>query len=921
MYGATAGRAGRTNLRWLRWPALAVFTFISVGIVANPGNALLWDVLNNLSCLAVSIWATVTILGASRRCQGRERYAWLVMAAGTAVWAVGQVFWSWYSLILRTDPPMASPMDALFLAAPLFWTASMLTFVIAPAGLWSRIRGALEAIMVVGAAFVPAWILILEPVASQSTESRLVVTVNIFYPVLDLLVLGAALFTLTRPRLQTAGRLGIAAWGLLVMSGADTTYWYLTTTGRFQHSNATDSLWIMGFVLLALGVGTRPRTRPQESTLGRRWWLTMSPSLVYGVGLITTFLILTAAHGYRVNAWELAAIITLALLGTMQSFAVMIENHYLTDGLENTVIRRTAELAARERYFQSLGRQSSDIVAVVDPDGTISWVSNAVEGLYGLLPSHFMGSQIHERPSLAALSAAIRAGRPEVQWELTDNHGRTRWAHSTISDLRSDDDVGAFVINTRDVTDQVVLEQQLRHQAFHDPLTGLPNRVLFAERLTQALNRARSTRELVAVAVIDLNGFKVVNDSHGHHAGDSVLRSVATRLATILGDGVTVARLGGDEFAVLFDRVDSVADAERLGNEIVGHLRHDVVLGSTTFRTSGSVGVALALPGVEVTVDRLLRDADIAMYRAKSSGSSTAVVFAEEMHQQAQQRYTLESELNMALERDEFRVYYQPVYCLTKNEIRGFEALLRWEHPERGVIGPFDFIPIAEATGLIVPIGEWVLRTAIHQLADWARVFGDKGRLTMAVNVSVGQLRSDRIVELLREEVAAAGIDPTRLTVEITESMVVTEDRAVVERLRAISDLGVRLAIDDFGTGYASIANLRRLPIDVLKIDRQFVAEADVPGENLLGPIVQIGNAFGLTTVAEGIETVAQLERLRELGYQLGQGYLFAPPVAARSAREMLLQQYGGDETQSSADRRRDQRSARTASSPWVPGW
>lgn len=443
----------------------------------------------------------------------------------------------------------------------------------------------------------------------------------------------------------------------------------------------------------------------------------------------------------------------------------------------------------------------------------------------------------------------------------------------------------------------------------HDPssrpvasLPGFADRSVLESRVDAASGAGRPFGAERPVGLVRVSG-----------PGDRAAE-LADRLRSAVRPGDTVAELGAGCFAVLCDRLgepdDLLTIAHRVEQQLTGvpplDPRLDVAL----------VDHAGREPARIVGDDRPGRRAE----DPEDLPSGTWVRFDEALRDRATRREQTEAALRRSSDGRDLVLHYQPERDLVTGRTAGVEALLRWER-DGVTVGPDRFVPLAEHTGLIVPIGEWVLRTAIHQLADWARVFGDKGRLTMAVNVSVGQLRSDRIVELLREEVAAAGIDPTRLTVEITESMVVTEDRAVVERLRAISDLGVRLAIDDFGTGYASIANLRRLPIDVLKIDRQFVAEADVPGENLLGPIVQIGNAFGLTTVAEGIETVAQLERLRELGYQLGQGYLFAPPVAARSAREMLLQQYGGDETQSSADRRRDQRSARTASSPWVPGW
>lgn len=892
MAGVGIQRAASPLSRFMGWFALVTLIAAAGGILVNSGDDYTWTVLNNLASLLASGWATAAGAMAASRSRSRERLAWSVMAAGSGFWVIGQIAWMYFEVVLRSEPPMASWLDVAFLAAPILWSAAMMLFVVPPAGLRTQIRGGLEAIMIVGAAFLPAWMLIIEPLAAQSTESPAVVAVNLMYPLLDTMVLGTALFALTRPRLRSTGRLSVVASGLVIMSIADASYWYLTTAGLWQETNVTDSLWISGFAVMALGTVAAPRSIDNDQTRMRRWWLTMSPSLVYAIGIIATFCALAIGNRGRVTAWELLGIILLVAIGTAQRFAVMIENHHLTHGLETQVSRRTRQLAARERYFHSLVRFSSDIVTVVDPSLNIVWVSEAARTVYGVEPDALIGTPMTGRNDPGELARAIRSGLTEVQWQLKDPDGQTRWAHSTISDLRSDPDVMAYVVNTRDVTEQVVLESQLRHQAFHDPLTGLPNRALFTVRVTEALVQAKDTGAITAVAVVDLDGFKRVNDSHGHHAGDSVLQEVSTHLTNRLGPGIMVARLGGDEFAVLIENVGSVADAERIGTEISVHLRNEVTVGATAFETTGSVGVALAGPDENRTLNDLLRDADIAMYRAKSSRGHGAKVFNEQMHKEVSDSFAMEVDLRCALNEDQLRLFYQPVYAIDTAQIEGFEALIRWAHPTRGLVPPIEFIPVAESTGLIRPIGEWVMRTAIQQLREWSRTFSDGGRLTMSINVSAEQLSTDAFVSALSEEIERSGIAPNRLTVEITESIVVTENAEVVDRIRQISALGVRVAIDDFGTGYASIANLRQLPIDTLKIDKQFVAEGTELDEGLLGPMLQIGHAFGLSIIAEGIETSEQRERLRQLGCPLGQGYLFSPPLPASSVHELLQRRF-----------------------------
>jgi diguanylate cyclase (GGDEF)-like protein/PAS domain S-box-containing protein len=443
----------------------------------------------------------------------------------------------------------------------------------------------------------------------------------------------------------------------------------------------------------------------------------------------------------------------------------------------------------------------------------------------------------------------------------------------------------AVLVAVKDITAQKALEEQLTYQAFHDPLTGLPNRALFRERVEYALS-SRSARH-VHVLFIDLDRFKTVNDSLGHGSGDDLLVAVAQRLTPTLRGDDTLARLGGDEFAVLTLGVPD--GGERVARRILEALRRPFTVAGGDVSVSASVGVACEAG----TTEELLRDADVAMYGAKSAGRNRYEIFDPTMHHADRNRLRLESDLVHAIERDQLRVLYQPVMELRSDTVVGFEALLRWEHPEFGTISPLDFIPIAEDTGLIVPIGRWVLGRACAQAHRWQVAHPRPVALTMAVNVSARQLQETSFVDEVQEALDRYGLPSRSLTLEITESVLLDESTTIGDRLAELKNTGVRLAIDDFGTGYSSLSYLRQFPVDILKIDRSFTNLIEGPGivPPLLEGLVFLGRQLGLELVAEGIELAEQRTQLYRLQCLLGQGFLWAPPLDAAAAAEWLGQE------------------------------
>src|SRR5919112_1592970 len=444
------------------------------------------------------------------------------------------------------------------------------------------------------------------------------------------------------------------------------------------------------------------------------------------------------------------------------------------------------------------------------------------------------------------------------------------------------------LISLRDITERKGLEQRLMQQALHDPLTGLPNRSLFMNRLEHALAPGRRRDSRVAVLFMDLDNFKFVNDSLGHEAGDQLLVAVSRHVQPCLRAEDTIARLGGDEFAILIEDVKYTSEPAYVAERIVEELQAPFTVVHQPVVITPSIGIAIG--SKQDSPEHLLREADLAMYRAKEDGKARHRVFDPSMEYETTERLRLENDLRRALQRDEFRVHYQPVVHLETSRIVGMEALLRWEHPERGVILPDDFVPLAEEIGLIIPLGRWVLREACRQAHRWQKRYPAEPPLSMGVNLSTRQLWDSDLVEDVEGLLRETGLNPECLILEITESAVVGAEEHRIGTLRSLRALGVRFALDDFGTGYSSLSYLKRLPVSLLKIDRSFVERIGQDAEDkvLVTGIVYVASALGLSVVAEGVETPQQLELVESLGCELGQGHYFSEPVSSEAAEELL---------------------------------
>jgi diguanylate cyclase (GGDEF)-like protein/PAS domain S-box-containing protein len=554
--------------------------------------------------------------------------------------------------------------------------------------------------------------------------------------------------------------------------------------------------------------------------------------------------------------------------------------------------RKEAEerLKTSEAELRALFAAMDDVILEMDAQGRYLKIAPTNPSLLYRPPEELIGRTLHDVLPAETAEKLLRCIRHsvesretvKVEYSLTIE-GRDAWFEGTITPLSRE----SVVFVARDITEHKTLEKRLAHQAVHDPLTGLPNRTLFADRLRHALARAKRHLRPVVVLFMDLDNFKVINDSLGHEAGDGLLAAAGKRIRNLLRPGDTVARFGGDEFVFLLEDTD-LDGASRVAERISEELRAPFYLSGRRFVVTASIGIA-AGGGDGKHVADLLRDADLAMYRAKNSGKARHAVFEEAMNAQALERLELEQDLRRAVERDEFVVHYQPEVSLQSGEVVGLEALVRWEHPERGLLLPEEFLPLAEETGLIVPIGEAVLEEACRQAKQWHEQ-RPSDPPAVCVNLSEGQFRESGLADTVARILDKTGLEPSGLFLEITESTVMEDAPATAAALKELQDSGVRAIIDDFGTGYSSLSYLERFPVDYFKIDRSFVAGLDRdPGtEMLVSAVIRLANSLDLKTIAEGVETEQQLERLRGMGCDLAQGYLFSEPLPAEGVADLF---------------------------------
>ncbi len=800
----------------------------------------------------------------------------LCISASILFWGAGNVAW-WLLVRTAENAPYPSIADIGYL---LFYPPAIAGVLAAGSkrAEWRNPVVLLDGLIAGLAVTSIGAVVFIDPIARATTGTRAAIITNMAYPILDLLLLALALTSagLSGWHLRTDQWIILAS--LCIWAVADSGYLLRVANGTDNLPTVLDTGWIVAIVGLAwsqqISVGVRDPKRPVH---GRAVWV---PVAFVGIAL-GAFAPLVVSQVSVVGALALGAALVCA---GVRMVATLKQLERLAG------VERELEARRGSERLSALILHSSDAILLVDPDAVIQFASPSVQTLFGRDTESALGTCFADW-----LSEEDRVGLFRQLADVTNSPGQTLVPlegrgvsrsglqlrlEGTACNLLGDDNVNAIVLTVRDVTTRRALEEQLERKAFHDDLTGLANRALFLDRVEHALQRVTSHTGSVAVLFIDLDDFKAINDGMGHGAGDELLREVADRIRTAIRPADTVARLGGDEFAVLVEDVSSAGQVLNLSERILQTIREPVEVQGRDIIVSASIGVASAT--ADTDVESLLRDADIAMYCAKSNGKSRVDVFDDSLREVAQQRLSLKIELPSALRDSQFRVVYQPIHRIQDGNLSGFEALVRWDHPQRGEVGPDEFIPAAEESGVIVELGLWVLEQACRQAVFWNK--SSAWPVTMSVNVSGVQLRRPSFVDELKLVLGTTGLSPNLLTVELTESVLI-EHESVEPLLRQIRALGVGIAIDDFGTGYSSLSYLKRFPVSIIKIDRSFIKELTLLGDHsLVRSIVAIASALSLQTVAEGVETQDQLDALESLDCQLAQGFFLGRPMNAIAA-------------------------------------
>jgi diguanylate cyclase (GGDEF)-like protein/PAS domain S-box-containing protein len=857
------------------------------------GNTMLRDVMGNVGFMPFNLVCLVLNGLASRNRDldpGVRRALRFLSLGGLAV-LIGNAISVYYLLALGSNPPV-SWADLFYLGDSLLILFALLAFPLTRRTRLERWKFALDAAMVLLGGGVAIWYYSVRPTWSAEGGSVVVTVLALAYPLVSLLLLLGVTTILLRGPLDGNGRaFSLLVAGVIVSIVADLTFdLVLLETGQ-RSVSWTDGVYLLTYLLLIASAEyyyrypvpgshaaaeQRPRGQP------------VSP-LPY-LALLTAYGLLFAAAlrpwTDPVSGLAVGAILITALVVARQVLAVR----------EN--VRLLAETAARQNEvrFRSLVQHSSDVIIVIRPDGAIRFVSPSVSRVLGHEPDALVDRSLfellHPDDRDRARTFCREAGQlggvtAPVEWRFRQADGSLLHAELIATNLLDEPAVRGIVLNTRDVSERKRLEKELLHQAFHDPLTGLANRALFRDRVSHALTLARRHGHSITVLFLDLDDFKKVNDSLGHAEGDRLLVAAAERFRSCARATDTVARLGGDEFAILVEDSPGPDGHAAMVERLASAMAQPFILGGTEVQVNASIGVAVTAGGE--SADDLLRNADVAMYTAKRRGKGRSETYQAHMYTDIKERLELESALRSAIEGEKLELHYQPIVCLRTGVVRGVEALLRWDHPRLGPLLPEQFVSLAEETGLIVSLGGWVLREACRQVRQ-LRADHPELDLSIAVNISGRQLQERDIVEATRGALAESAVDPRAVVLEITESVLMQQTSAALERLLELKALGVQLAIDDFGTGYSSLGYLRRFPIDILKIAKPFVDDVGGGPERsaIARAIVGLSDTLKLRTIAEGVELAEQRAALVDLRCELGQGHLFAPAMPAAALREFL---------------------------------
>ena len=869
--------------RWTGALAVGLFCYIlaAIGmILVNGDGGPFNDVFNLYSDSPASIAVAVLAAVAARNATDLAvRRTWQYLAAATAVYSIGNLLNSTYWLF-GVDP-FPSIGDVFFLGFYPLLFAAVLTVIRAAAVRvqWGRLGLDATILMLGFGAFF--WFFVIAPTAAADRDPNVLKYVlSQSYIALNCVMLLAFGVLLMHAGAGPIYRrtLVLLTIGFSAMFLADIVWAMSKVSGTYLPGGMSDAIYLSCYGWLAAAAREQLRGEPATRQAPSAFGAALVQGMPY-VAMLVSFLVLVYVETSTTSSPATAMTVIIFVL----TLLVMLRQGVLSR--DDALVRERRAANIVEARYASLIKNASDVIMIADVDGRLRFASPAAERTFGMHPDDLVGRNLldlwgeSDRERLAAFLAEVAATRSRSigPVEVTVGNGNRRSTLESVgSNLLDDPAIAGLALNFRDVSERKALEEQLRQLAFHDPLTLLANRSLFRNRVQHALQLAQRSRQRVAVMFLDLDNFKNINDSLGHDAGDRLLQAAAQRLVKSTRPSDTVARLGGDEFAILLEGINEGSDVERIAAAITCSFGEPLVLDGADAQVTASIGVAFSQNGDDT--EQLLRNADIAMYNAKAAGKARYVVFQPHMQEQLRERLRLEEDIKRALERNEFFLEFQPVVDLTHRELLGIEALVRWNHPEQGLIMPGVFIPTAEESGQIIELGRWVLLEACRRVRAWRDSIVAGDGLRVAVNISGRHLQHADLVADVRYALEESGLEPDNLVIELTESTIMHNTDLNLERFRELKALGVKLAIDDFGMGYSSLSYLHRFPIDILKIDRSFISRLTDQGDGpeLARAVVMLGRTLGLETIAEGIEHENQVAKLLELGCVAGQGFLFA---------------------------------------------
>jgi diguanylate cyclase (GGDEF)-like protein len=831
--------------------------------------------------VALAVSAPVVGALALRRGRSAGRIAWRVLTAGVALAAVGEVV-DFICIAMNARPHAGPVIDVIFLTAYMVQLLGLM--ILFRAQTVSRHQfGWFDAVAVAVVVGTVVWSTMYEAIFGGGHDTPLDLLTRFGGAVLGMamVVMSLRMVVGARGRHSSFNML-LAAFLLQFVTDSVAALW-----SGYEAGGRIDAFWAVGYILMggALIAGGQPSTSGQPPTRLAQSEIKHTLVLQAAVTIVLATMIMIEVGGdvpiVSLAVWAVAWLV------------ILVMTRVRVFGLLRMVGKASA--TENQRRLTAMVASSTDIIGLADPDGTIRYLTPSIARIAGVPLEEWVGQRFDVMltrhvigiDDFAVRSSLLGPGE-SATWECSirsriESDPR-RTVKLTLANQLETPEVNGWVITAHDVTEEAALTAELRHQSLHDTLTGLPNRGLLFDRIQHSIDRlSRSAETSLSVVLVDIDDFKAVNDSLGHTTGDELLRAVAERLSTCVRQGDTVARLGGDEFAILLEDTD-VDEAMVLAQRALESLALPVRMGTGDFAVRASAGVVCSQGAADPV--ELLRSADIAMYASKRDGKSKVTLFHPDMHDIAARQLELQMDLAVALDRGELSLAYQPILDTRTQRICGVEALLRWNHPIRGAVSPVEFIPVAEQSGQIRTIGEWVLATACVEAARWT---GHGADSYVSVNVSAPQL-DEEFVELVLGVLAASGLPANRLMLEITESMLVDDRvnaRSILSRLR---DVGVRIAIDDFGTGFSSLSYFQSLCVDVVKIDRSFVRDLDTNTDHqaLTRTVLSLAHGFDMTAIAEGVETDRELTELSRLGCHFAQGFLLSRPVTADALHDLF---------------------------------